>query len=827
MYYPRFTKAIIHHFITKDKSILMRNRMFMHTARDDIILGTMRFVSKSEDFQVYGALLPSRMTNRQMQESNAYKTYLAYATGAASPKIKRKLKKPASPSKKRTIVTVEEEEPEPAKKVVPTKKPATKDSLLVFKSETLLALKRSKRETTIHQVGGSSEGADSESEVPDKPKGKSIDTSKGTGLKPGVLDVSKGDSFECEYESWGDSGIEDQGDDERTESDDEPTETDNPKIKYERTNEELYGDVNVSLTDAEPADEYKGNKEMTNTETEDAEHENVIQESAGNQVKDDAQETHKTEGPILSSSISSDYAAKYFNFDNIPPVDTEVVSIIVDLEKDVKELKDVDKSTKVILTIQSEVPKVVKEYLGSSLDDAMNKVVQKNVADIIKEHSVPVETIERLKQQYAPQKSVEDIREIKMEHARKQQVPKSFNKSPKQRALYHALMESILEDEDAMDEGVAEKLKKRKPDDADKDEGPFARLNRGLKRQKISKDIEPSKKAKSTETSKGTSKSQPKSTGNYANQERPPTPDPEWNKGRSAENKPIQKWLSDLAKAKKPSRKFDDLMSTPITNQLDWNNPEADIYPFDLSKPLPLVMSGNHQIVLVDYFFNNYLAYLQRGSTDKTYTTSLTKTKASKYDLPRIEDMVPNLWSPEKVAYDSHALLGTSQWEQTLNLKGDVIMHLAATLRMFIRRIMIKKIVEDLLLGVESNQKKLNNSRPMTHKAGITDLKPYSTFSNPQGFIYVDKLGRNRLMCSHELYKFSNNTLISLCDTLKDMANNLEMGYTSVMPRRRWSSLDKKRSYLMIKDIDHQLLGRRLMRSLEKFVGGREYEEDL
>ncbi|GKE87523.1 hypothetical protein Tco_1564998, partial [Tanacetum coccineum] len=51
---------------------------------------------------------------------------------------------------------------------------------------------------------------------------------------------------------------------------------------------------------------------------------------------------------------------------------------------------------------------------------------------------------------------------------------KSFNKSLKQRALYHALMESILEDEDAMDEGVSDKLKKRKQDDADKDKGPSA-----------------------------------------------------------------------------------------------------------------------------------------------------------------------------------------------------------------------------------------------------------------------------------------------------------------------------------------------------------------
>ncbi|GJW56307.1 hypothetical protein Tco_0103038 [Tanacetum coccineum] len=88
-----------------------------------------------------------------------------------------------------------------------------------------------------------------------------------------------------------------------------------------------------------------------------------------------------------------------------------------------------------------------------------------------------------------------------MKHARKQQVPKetitssdtttlaefdqkttlfetmtkskSFNKSPKQIALYHAHIESILEDEDTMDEGINDKLKKRKQGDVDKDEGPF------------------------------------------------------------------------------------------------------------------------------------------------------------------------------------------------------------------------------------------------------------------------------------------------------------------------------------------------------------------
>ncbi|GJZ72075.1 hypothetical protein Tco_0635926 [Tanacetum coccineum] len=58
---------------------------------------------------------------------------------------------------------------------------------------------------------------------------------------------------------------------------------------------------------------------------------------------------------------------------------------------------------------------------------------------------------------------------------------KSFNKTPK--TVYHALMESLIEDENAMDQGVADLIKqKKRPDDADKDEGPSAGSDRGLKR---------------------------------------------------------------------------------------------------------------------------------------------------------------------------------------------------------------------------------------------------------------------------------------------------------------------------------------------------------
>ncbi|GKB39097.1 hypothetical protein Tco_0884039, partial [Tanacetum coccineum] len=384
----------------------------------------------------------------QMRDSDAYKTYLAYATGAASPKMKRKLKKPASSSKKRTLVTVDEEEPEPAKKALSSKKLIAKrqsasgiellsNVALLEEDQLKKALRRSKRETTIHQACGSR-----------------------------VPDVSKADSSKSENESWGDNDDEanEQSDDERTESGNEPTEIDNPKTsndeeetqddefeEYERINEELYGNVNVSLTDVEPVDKEKDDEEMSVVG-----HVNANQEGAGNQVKDDAQATQKTDAPIPIISMMD-----------------------INVQHEVP-------CTSSLLTIP---------YLRSSLDDAMHKVIKKNVAGIIKEHSVLGETVERLRQQYAPQKNVEDIREIKIEHARKQQVPKetitssdtiaraefdqkttlfktmtkskSFNKSLKQRALYHALMESILEDKDAMDEGVADKLKKRKPDDAD------------------------------------------------------------------------------------------------------------------------------------------------------------------------------------------------------------------------------------------------------------------------------------------------------------------------------------------------------------------------
>ncbi|GJS02512.1 hypothetical protein Tco_0319020 [Tanacetum coccineum] len=88
MYYPRFTKVIINHFMSKDQSIPRRNKVDWHMAKDDPILTTMRFIPKHETVQKYGAILPDTLTNQAMKESEAYTNYYDFATGKVIPKPK-------------------------------------------------------------------------------------------------------------------------------------------------------------------------------------------------------------------------------------------------------------------------------------------------------------------------------------------------------------------------------------------------------------------------------------------------------------------------------------------------------------------------------------------------------------------------------------------------------------------------------------------------------------------------------------------------------------------------------------------------------------------
>ncbi|GJS64361.1 integrase, catalytic region, zinc finger, CCHC-type containing protein [Tanacetum coccineum] len=392
MFYPRFTKIIIHHFLDKDKSISMRNETFMHTARDDSLLGTMRFVSRHKDTQVYGDILPKAMTNQAMLDSVAYKTYYAIASGAEPPKSKKPKMKfdsaisfEENPSKKKPTI---------AKKDVPSKrKPAskpktTKKKVLVkadrgkglnVLSEVALseaaqikeATKQSMKDFRISQASGSGDGNDFESGVPNEQQRKLSGTDEGTGAKchtphrvcldlsliaakgefgslfyndkgpvwgcdtkPGVPNVPKYDS-ESDKESWGNSREEDDDDEDDTEDDEG---NDDGDVSDGNDDDDDNNGNDDDDKEEENVDEFTDKEDDEEHEEESDDGEELYKDVNVNLRQEDVEMTdvdqggadlhNKTKGPMQSSSVSFDFTEKLLNFENISPADNEISSLM-------------------------------------------------------------------------------------------------------------------------------------------------------------------------------------------------------------------------------------------------------------------------------------------------------------------------------------------------------------------------------------------------------------------------------------------------------------------------------------------------------------------
>ncbi|GJZ71303.1 hypothetical protein Tco_0635154 [Tanacetum coccineum] len=83
----------------------MRNRLCMHSIKNDSVLGRLKFVAKNEDNQVYGMSILDVMLNNEIQNSKAYQTYLGFLTGAVNPKKARKGTKAVVTLKKKCSFT--------------------------------------------------------------------------------------------------------------------------------------------------------------------------------------------------------------------------------------------------------------------------------------------------------------------------------------------------------------------------------------------------------------------------------------------------------------------------------------------------------------------------------------------------------------------------------------------------------------------------------------------------------------------------------------------------------------------------------------------------
>nr|GFC72906.1 hypothetical protein [Tanacetum cinerariifolium] len=74
--------------MTRKPSIPRRNKVNWHYVRDDILFSTIKVVSRHQNTQQYGAILPIELTTEDIRNTKAYKEYYACATGEAAPKPK-------------------------------------------------------------------------------------------------------------------------------------------------------------------------------------------------------------------------------------------------------------------------------------------------------------------------------------------------------------------------------------------------------------------------------------------------------------------------------------------------------------------------------------------------------------------------------------------------------------------------------------------------------------------------------------------------------------------------------------------------------------------
>ncbi|GKA97213.1 hypothetical protein Tco_0825107, partial [Tanacetum coccineum] len=473
--------------------------------------------------------------------------------------------------------------------------------------------------------------------------------------------------------------------------------------------------------------------------------------------------------------------------------------------------------------------------------------------------------------------------------------------NPANYRLYHALMEALIEDENAMDKEVADTVKdhkrKRDGDDDDDDEGPLAGSNQGKSSKKRrTREFEYAKKPSTTKessTSKDpklgskTGKSAPTNdpveepTDKVILDEQPTEDIPIFDEGhvsnpKDTDNAHMPKildtttclpeadnnWANAIAKAyqdpdeNKLHNKIDDIGSfirwymmvkgfheNNISLQFqmeechklltDLVNPEGHRIVPDISNSLPL---GGHP-----------------GDKERNIALSISKLKAALYQDFRLEELVPSLWIESEREYDISAAYGITHWwfnrkqfyinkhsepsdrdavrshmrilsviDKLNHLPKSDKVNLHTAVNMWIRNIIIRKRVEDLQLGVESYQTKLNLEQPNWDASDFLFKEDYTIVNKPRAVIYRDKDDNKKMMRIDEVHKFSDGMLMRIRDKLDFMVKDFRLfKFNKGMETRKWNEDDKRRSEDFIEVIEKRLKIRRIFRSLEIFVGGR------
>ncbi|GKB58837.1 hypothetical protein Tco_0915023, partial [Tanacetum coccineum] len=397
-------------------------------------------------------------------------------------------------------------------------------------------------------------------------------TSEGTGNKPGVLDVTKDDSTESESESWGNDEDDSNNEQESSNDESEPkNDSEEQASDSEQEEESDYDDQEEeefvhtpSPTDdkdddnleSESDDVSKGDEEMDDTT-------NQFDDDVDARLKEHTQTDKEiVQGPVASSSLSSDLASKFLNISDIPQADAEIISPL-----DVYVHHEVPRTK--VPTLLSVPVSAIPE--SSPVFTNIPQSSHTFTPTPIQTTPTPSPTIETTN----PLSNLLDFALILMTRCRKVNHIGSY---PNTQDCYACLKKSYDLDKDFFFSYDVYSLKRDRKD-KDKDEDPSAGSDRGLKKRKLSKDAEPTTEPKKKtqtwthdqEGNLGDNEDEPRNkTTSRRDWFKKPTPpqgptDPDWNVGKTTQEGPTQKWLMTLVASTssgKSLKDFDELMST-------------------------------------------------------------------------------------------------------------------------------------------------------------------------------------------------------------------------------------------------------------------------
>nr|GEW33480.1 hypothetical protein [Tanacetum cinerariifolium] len=429
--------------------------------------------------------------------------------------------------------------------------------------------------------------------------------------------------------------------------------------------------------------------------------------------------------------------------------------------------------------------KIIKEQVKEQVKVQVFKILPKIEQSVNEklEAEVLTRSSNSSKTSYA---SVADLLEMELKKIliKKKEGNKYIHRFNKQRILYKALVEAYESDKIILDTyRDTVMLKRRRDDDADKDEAPSEKATRSA-----GKSIQGSK-SRQTMVSESATTEEPMQTTHemkepshpefetgaddqpiiepsqhpewFYQQKKPPTPDRDWNKILPATHESIQPWISELVKQFDCRFSFNELMVTSV-----------DFFAFLMNR------------LKVDTLTLELLV----GPTYELMKGSCKSLAELKFFLEEVYKATTNQldWVNPKGQQYLHNLLKPLPLISKVIMLFHLITSLTTTSSIFMEVPQVVSIqllsprqgrVEDLHLGVESYQKKLNLTRPDTYRSDIKRKEAYIAYSNPRGFIYQNKDKQNRLMQIDELHKFSDGTLTDVRTTLDDCLRGIQMKY--------------------------------------------------